>query len=105
VADVTCGSCQPVHGLDPGTPAPLGAAVKLYVLDALGHAVAAGTVRWSQPLTVTAPLKSLPAGKLQDEPDGTRVPVLEAAAAMISLSDNTATVRSCGSGGDARGWP
>ena len=43
VADITGGSCQPVHGLDPGTPAPLGAAVKLYVLDALGDAVAAGT--------------------------------------------------------------
>ena len=91
VADVTSGSCQPVHGLDPGTPAPLGAAVKLYVLDALGDAVAAGTVRWNQPLTVTAQLKSLPAGELQDEPDGTQVTVLDTAAAMISLSDNTAT--------------
>jgi beta-lactamase class A len=91
VADITGGSCQPVHALDPGTPAPLGAAVKLYVLDALGQAVAAGRVGWNQPLTVTARLKSLPAGELQDEPDGTAVPVLEAAAAMISLSDNTAT--------------
>ena len=36
VADVTSGSCQPVHGFEPGTPAPLGAAFKLYVLDALG---------------------------------------------------------------------
>ena len=43
VADITGGSCQPVHDLDPGTQAPLGAAVKLYVLDALGDAVAAGT--------------------------------------------------------------
>jgi beta-lactamase class A len=91
VADVTGGSCRPVHALDPGTPAPLAAAVKLYVLDALGQAVAAGTVRWNQPLTITAPLKSLPPGELQDEPDGTRVPVLDAAAAMTSLSDNTAT--------------
>jgi beta-lactamase class A len=91
VADVTGGSCQPVHGLDPGTPAPLGAVFKLYVLDALGQAVAAGTVRWNQPLTVTAQLKSLPPGELQDEPDGTRVSVLDTAAAMTSLSDNTAT--------------
>jgi beta-lactamase class A len=91
VADVTGGSCQPVHGLDPGTPAPLGAAVKLYVLDALGQAVAAGRVGWNQPLTVTKRLKSLPAGELQDEPDGTRVSVLDTAEAMISLSDNTAT--------------
>jgi hypothetical protein len=91
VADVTGGSCQPVHGLDPGTAAPLAAVFKLYVLDALGQAVAAGKVGWNQPLTVTAPLKSLPPGELQDEPDGTRVSVLEAAAAMTSLSDNTAT--------------
>jgi len=91
VADVTGGSCQPVHGLDPGTPAPLAAAFKLYVLDALAEAVAAGKVGWNQPLTVTAPLKSLPPGELQDEPDGTRVSVLDTAAAMTSLSDNTAT--------------
>ena len=91
VADVTGGSCQPVHALDPGTPAPLAAAVKLYVLDALGDAVAAGKVRWNQPLTVTKRLKSLPPGELQDEPDGTAVTVLDAAAAMTSLSDNTAT--------------
>ena len=91
VADVTGGSCQPVHGLDPGTPAPLAAAVKLYVLDALGQAVAAGTVHWNQPVTLTKRLKSLPPGELQDEPDGTAVSVLDTAAAMISLSDNTAT--------------
>jgi beta-lactamase class A len=91
VADVTGGSCQPVHSIDPGTPAPLAAAFKLYVLDALGNAVAAGTAGWDQPLTITAPLKSLPPGELQDEPDGTRISVLDAAAAMTSLSDNTAT--------------
>jgi beta-lactamase class A len=91
VADVTGGSCQPVHGIDPGIPAPLGAAFKLYVLDALGNAVAAGKVGWDQPLTVTAQLKSLPPGELQDEPNGTRISVLDAAAAMISVSDNTAT--------------
>jgi beta-lactamase class A len=91
VADVSNGSCQPVHGIDAATAAPIGAAFKLYVLDALGHALASGTVRWNQPLTVTARLKSLPAGELQSEPDGTRVSVLEVAAAMMSLSDNTAT--------------
>jgi beta-lactamase class A len=91
VADVTGGSCQPVHGLDPGTAAPLAAAFKLYVLDALGQAVAAGKVGWNQLLTVTAQLKSLPPGELQDAPDGTRLSVLDTAAAMISLSDNTAT--------------
>jgi Beta-lactamase enzyme family/ORF 12 gene product N-terminal len=91
VADVSNGSCRTVHSIDPGSAAPIGAAFKLYVLAALGHAVASGTVRWNQPLTVTAQLKSLPAGELQNEPDGTHVSVLNAAAAMTSLSDNTAT--------------
>ena len=61
------------------------------MLDALGEAVAAGKVGWNQPLTVTAQLKSLPPGELQDEPDGTRVSVLDTAAAMTSLSEDTAT--------------
>jgi hypothetical protein len=91
VADVGNGSCRTVHSIDPGTAAPIGAAFKLYVLAALGHAVASGTVRWNQPLTVTAQLKSLPAGELQNEPDGTQVSVLDTAAAVTSLSDNTAT--------------
>ena len=90
VAKVGSGSCQPVHSIDPGTAAPLGSAVKLYVLDALGNAVAAGKVSWDQPLTVTAQFKGLPPGELQNEPDGTRISVLDSAAKMISLSDNTA---------------
>ena len=90
VADVSNGSCQPVHSIDPTTAAPLGAAFKLYVLDALGHAVASGKVRWNQPLSVTAQLKSLPPGELQNEPDGTQISVLDTAAKMISISDNTA---------------
>jgi hypothetical protein len=91
VADVSNGSCRTVHSIEPGTAAPIGAAFKLYVLAALGRAVASGTIRWNQPLTVTAQLKSLPAGELQTEPDGTQVSVLDTAAAMTSLSDNTAT--------------
>ena len=90
VAEVTGGSCRPVHGIDPGTAAPLGSAFKLYVLAALATAIAAGKVSWAQPLTVTAQLKSLLSDGLQNEPDGTRVSVQDAAAKMISISDNTA---------------
>ncbi len=90
VANVSNGSCQPVDSIDPGTAAPLGSAFKLYVLDALGNAVAAGKVRWNQPLTVTAQLKSLPSGDLQNAPDGTQISVQDTAAKMISISDNTA---------------
>jgi len=90
VADVSDGSCHPIHSIDPATPAPVGSAVKLYVLDALGRAVAAGQVRWDQPLTIAAKFKSLPPSELQTEPDGTRISVLDSATKMISLSDNTA---------------
>jgi beta-lactamase class A len=90
VARVSNGSCQLVHSIAPNVAAPLGSVVKLYVLDAVGRAVAAREVRWNQPLTVTAQFKGLPPGELQDEPDGTRISVLESAAEMISLSDNTA---------------
>jgi hypothetical protein len=90
VAEVTDGSCRPVHSIDADSPAPIGSVLKLYVLAALGTAVAAGTVRWEQPLTVTAQLKSLPSGVLADEPDDTRISVREAATKMMSISDNTA---------------
>jgi beta-lactamase class A len=90
VANVSTGSCQPVHSIDPGSAAPLGSAFKLYVLDALGNAVASGTVHWNQPLSVTGQLKGLPPGELQNEPAGTQVSVLDTAAKMISISDNTA---------------
>jgi beta-lactamase family protein/uncharacterized protein len=90
VAKVSGNMCQPVQAIDAGTPAPLGSAFKLYVLDALARAVASGKVSWNQQLTVTSQLKSLPSGELQNDPDGTRVTVRQAAADMISISDNTA---------------
>jgi Beta-lactamase enzyme family/ORF 12 gene product N-terminal len=90
VADTTGGACKPIHGIDAATVAPLGSAFKLYVLNALGEAVAAGRVSWDQQLTVTGGVKSLPSGELETVPDGTRVTVREAARKMISISDNTA---------------
>lgn len=90
VASVRGSACQSVHAVDAGTAGPLGSAFKLYVLDALARAIASGKVSWSQPLTVTSAVKSLPSGTLQDEPDGTRLSVQQVATAMISRSDNTA---------------
>jgi len=90
VAKVTGNACQPVQAINSDTPAPLGSAFKLYVLDALARAVASGKVSWNQQLTITSQLKSLPSGELQNEPDGTRVTVRQAADDMISMSDNTA---------------
>ena len=90
VAAVNGNTCRPVHAIDATTPAPLGSAFKLYVLDALARAVAAGKVSWDQRLTVTSQVKSLPSGILQDDPDGTAVSVQQVATDMISISDNTA---------------
>jgi hypothetical protein len=90
VGRVTGGGCQTVNAVDATTPAPLGSAFKLYVLDALARAIASGTVSWDQRLTLTSQLASLPSGNLATEPAGTQVTVLQAAQDMISSSDNTA---------------
>ncbi len=70
---------------------PLGSIFKLYVLLAVADAVKEGTISWDDELTVTDAVKSLPTGELQDEPEGTKVSVEEAASKMITVSDNTAT--------------
>ncbi|MCS5713992.1 serine hydrolase [Herbiconiux sp. CPCC 205716] len=70
---------------------PSGSMFKLYVLGAVADAVAAGTLAWDSPLTLTDAVKSLPSGDLRLEPSGTTITVQDAAAAMISQSDNTAT--------------
>lgn len=90
-ADVTDGRCVPRHAVEADRTMPTGSAFKLYVLGAVADRVAAGKLRWNQPLTVTDRVRSLPSGKLQDAPTGTRVTVQEAALGMISISDNTAT--------------
>jgi hypothetical protein len=91
VASVSRGGvCRPLHAIDATTPAPLGSAFKLYVLDALAQAIASGQVSWAQKLTVTSQVKSLPSGTVQDDPDGTRLSVQQVASDMISISDNTA---------------
>lgn len=53
-------------------------------------AVASGSVRWDDEVTVTPALRSLPTGDMQELPDGTRVSVRETAYKMIAMSDNTA---------------
>lgn len=95
VARVDDGACTPVDGLPNGSaagePLPIGSMVKLYVLAAVVSAIADGELAWTDEVTVTDAMRSLPSGRLQDEPDGTTVSVREAAELMISISDNTAT--------------
>ncbi len=85
------GSLTPVFEKDADTPHPVGSAFKLYVLAAVAEKVAAGELTWEQKVTLEAGDKTLPSGTLQNEPDGTRLTVQDAATRMISISDNTAT--------------
>lgn len=86
------GLCTPVHQTgETDTALPLGSIVKIYVLGAVVTAVGDGTLTWDTDLTLTDDVKSLPSGTLQEEPTGSTVTVEQAATAMISISDNTAT--------------
>ncbi len=73
------------------TPLAIGSAFKLWVLAALGSAIADGDARWDEPLKVNDALKSLPSGVMQSEKDGTEFTLRQFAEKMISISDNTAT--------------
>lgn len=89
---VTDGACTPVHaGVSASQPAPSGSVFKLIVLAAVVDAVSQGELAWEEELSLTAQIKSLPSGELQDRADGSTVTVREAAELMISISDNTAT--------------
>lgn len=69
----------------------IGSAFKLWVLGALGEAVADGEADWDQPLAIRTEHKSLPSGAMRLEPPGKEFPLRVYAEKMISASDNTAT--------------
>ncbi|MFD5139174.1 Cpe/LpqF family protein [Streptomyces sp. NPDC058378] len=84
------GTTDTLYAKDAERPMPNGSSYKLYLMRALADAVASGSVRWDDEVTVTPALRSLPTGDMQELPDGTRVPVRETAYKMIAMSDNTA---------------
>ena len=90
-AEIVDGECLPVEALSESEPVPLGSVFKLYVLAAVGEAIASGTISWDDEIVIREEMKSIPSGELQNRPDGSTVTVLEAAQLMISISDNTAT--------------
>lgn len=77
--------------LDADRSAPVASTFKLWVLLAVADAVAAGDLSWEETLVLRDADRSLPSGELQNAPTGTEVSVRDAAAAMIRISDNTAT--------------
>lgn len=84
------GDCHVVHGLDAATQRPLGSAFKLYVLGALGTAVAEHRASWDERLAIHDAWKSLPSGVMQTYPAGTEFTLAQYADDMIAISDNTA---------------
>lgn len=72
-------------------PVPLGSVFKLFVLLATAEAVGSSELTWDDALVLTDADRSLPSGRLQDQPTGTEVSVRDAAQEMIAISDNTAT--------------
>jgi beta-lactamase class A len=90
-AEITGGACEPIHAFQGDRSLAVGSNFKLYVLGALGEAVAAGAVGWDDPLTISDEYRSLPSGELFRMPTGTVFPVRYVAEQMMSVSDNTAT--------------
>lgn len=89
-AEIVDGSCQVIDSVAVDEPAPVGSVFKLYVLAALGEAIASGELAWDDTITIEDGLKSIPTGELQTRDSGSEVGLLEAAQLMISISDNTA---------------
>jgi beta-lactamase class A len=89
-AEITKGSCSPIHALDADRSLAVGSTFKLYVLGELAHQVSAGAAAWDEQLAIRDEWKSLPSGTMQGMPAGTKHTLAEFARQMISISDNTA---------------
>ena len=90
-AEIEDGECRAVHAIDEERVLPLGSAFKLYVLGAAADAVAAGTASWDDVLTITDERRVHSSMTYGSVPAGTELSLRDAATAMISVSDNTAT--------------
>ena len=91
VSKVTDGRCSAVAGTNTDLSLPLASIFKLYVLLAVADAVKAGTLHWTDQLTITEEAKAVGSAGLDELPPGAEVSVRKAAQQMISASDNMAT--------------
>ncbi len=91
VSKVTDGKCSTLAGSNTELSLPLASIFKLYVLLAVADAVKAGTLNWSDQVTITDEAKKVGSATLDELPSGTQVSVRRAAQEMISASDNMAT--------------
>jgi beta-lactamase class A len=91
VSKVNNSACTTIAGANTDLSLPLASIFKLYVLLAVAEAVKAGTMRWTDQLTITEEAKAVGSASLDELPAGAQVSVRKAAQQMISASDNMAT--------------
>jgi len=91
VAEFQGSTCATIHGRNEDTPLAIASVFKLYVLGELARQVQLGEASWTDRITLTDRLRSMPSGDYAYAAAGTRATVRELAEAMIWVSDNTAT--------------
>jgi beta-lactamase class A len=89
-AEIDGKKCIPISSLEPKKPLAIGSTFKLYILDALAEQIASGKRTWDDPVVIEDGHKSLPSGRMRDEPAGKTFTLRHFAEQMISVSDNTA---------------
>jgi beta-lactamase class A len=89
-AEIDGKKCVPISSLEPKRPLAIGSTFKLYILDALAKQIASGKRTWDEPVVIEDAHKSLPSGRMRDEPAGKTFTLRHFAEQMISVSDNTA---------------
>ena len=82
---------SPLLAVNATRPMGIGSTFKLAILGEVQARVNAGALKWTDEVTLTDAMKSLPSGTLQDAPAGSKYTVQDLATRMIRDSDNTAT--------------
>jgi len=82
---------SPVHAFREDKVLPIASAFKIWVLGALAESVRDGVISLDERVTLYDNIRSLPSGRMRDDPPGARHRVATLAASMIAESDNTAT--------------
>jgi hypothetical protein len=91
VAEVQGSTCRTIHGRNETQPLAIASVFKLYVFGELARQIQLGEASWTDQITLSNSLRSMPSGDYAYVPAGTVVDVRSLAEAMIWVSDNTAT--------------
>lgn len=82
---------SPIHAFGDDKPLPIASAFKLWVLGALMEEIESGRLSWETRVAIADQWRSLPSGRMHNDPPGMSHSVRTLARAMIVESDNTAT--------------